>query len=102
MFTYKTTVRLHHTDAAGVLFFAQLFSIAHDCYEELINSCIPIAEIIQSKPFALPIIHAEADYFLPIGVSEKIEIKLQCLKKALKPSLSPMISFLMSLKRLRR
>lgn len=32
MFTYKTQIRLHDTDAAGILFFAQQFEIIHDAY----------------------------------------------------------------------
>ena len=30
------TVKLHDTDAAGILFFASQFKIAHDMYEKLL------------------------------------------------------------------
>ena len=37
MFIYKTQIRLHDTDAAGILFFANQFSIIHDAYELLLE-----------------------------------------------------------------
>ncbi len=77
MFVYSTTVRMHHTDAAGILFFANLFTLAHDCYEEFLGD-LSIAEILQNQSFIIPIVHAEADYKIPIGVSEKIEITVSC------------------------
>ncbi len=38
MFTYKTKISLHDTDAAGIIFFANQFKIVHDAYEDLLES----------------------------------------------------------------
>ena len=37
-FIYKTEIRLHDTDAAGPLFFANQFTIIHDAYEQLLET----------------------------------------------------------------
>ena len=77
---HETTVKLYHTDAAGVIFYANLFVMAHDCYERWIEQYISLSEILQ-KEVQIPIIHAEADYHLPICLSDQITIELTLVKK---------------------
>jgi 1,4-dihydroxy-2-naphthoyl-CoA hydrolase len=81
MYQYQTTIRLHQTDAAGVVFFSNLFVIAHDAYESFLESCLPLNAILSDGEYIIPIVHAEADYFLPLALSEKITIELS-LEKA--------------------
>ena len=78
MFTYQTTVKMHDTDAAGFLFFGDQFKIAHDAYEAFLDSIgYSIKIIITKESFILPIVHAEADYFIPISVGDQISVQLQ-------------------------
>ena len=77
---YETTVRLHQTDAAGVVFYANLFVMAHDCYESWIEQYISLSEILQ-KNILIPIIHTEADYHSPIRLSDQITIELTLAEK---------------------
>lgn len=79
MYTYKTSVRMHQTDAAGVIFFAELFTLAHDCYETFLSQEVTIKEIVNDKPFIIPIVHASADYKQPLGLSENITINMTCV-----------------------
>jgi len=76
----KTNVRMHLTDAAGVVFYANLFVMAHDCYESWLEQYISLSEILQ-KDIQIPIVHAEADYRLPIRLSDPITIELALVKK---------------------
>lgn len=77
MFTYETTVRLHHTDAAGLLFFAEQFSLAHDAYETLMESIgYPFAPLIRTSHFLLPIVHAEGDYLAALSTGDKLTIQV--------------------------
>jgi hypothetical protein len=46
MYTYQTTIRLHHTDAAGVVFFSNLFVIAHDAYESFLESHLTLNTLL--------------------------------------------------------
>jgi 1,4-dihydroxy-2-naphthoyl-CoA hydrolase len=75
MYQYQTTIRLHQTDAAGVVFFSNLFVIAHDAYESFLESCLPLNAILSDGEYIIPIVHAEADYFLPLALSEKITVE---------------------------
>lgn len=78
MFTYQTTVKMHETDASGFLFFAAQFKIAHDAYEAFLNAVgFGIQTIISKSDFLLPIVHAEADYFIPSAVGDRITVQLQ-------------------------
>ena len=76
MYTYQTTIRLHHTDAAGVVFFSHLFVIAHDAYESFLESHMPLSTLLSDEAYIIPIVHAEADYLLPLSLSETISVEL--------------------------
>jgi O-succinylbenzoic acid--CoA ligase len=77
MYTYSTTIRLHDTDAAAVIYFASLFRIMHDSFEDFLDqSGLPIQSIISGKQFAMPIVHAEANYLAPIKLGDQIDIQL--------------------------
>lgn len=76
MYHYQTTIRLHQTDAAGVVFFSNLFVIAHDTYESFLESHLPLNAILSDGEYIIPIVHAEADCLLPLALSEKISVEL--------------------------
>jgi len=77
MYTYQTKIKLHQTDAAGLLFFSHQFEIMHDAYESLLEKIgFGFAELILHKDFFLPIVHAEADYKLPLFVADVIEVQV--------------------------
>jgi 1,4-dihydroxy-2-naphthoyl-CoA hydrolase len=77
MFIYQTKIKLHETDAAGILFFSHQFKIIHDAYEAMLESvAIPFAEIIKQKDFFLPIVHAESDFKIPLFVGDCIEVQV--------------------------
>ena len=80
MYHYQTTIRLHQTDAAGVVFFSNLFVIAHDAYESFLEFHLPLNAILSDGVYIIPIVHAEADYLLPLALSEKIGVEL-CLEQ---------------------
>lgn len=77
MFTYKTQIRLHDTDAAGILFFAHQFEIIHDAYEQLLEKLgFSFPTMLQKRSYFLPIVHAESDYKSPLFVGDKITIRI--------------------------
>ena len=68
---------MHEVDAAGVLFFAQQFRLVHDAFEAFMESKgLSLAKILDSEDFALPIVHAETDYKMPLSLGDRIIIKL--------------------------
>ncbi len=77
MYLYNTTVKLHDTDAAGLLFFANQLRLAHDCYETFLASeSLSFNTILTDRNYLLPIVHAESDYSKPMNVGESLEIRL--------------------------
>jgi 1,4-dihydroxy-2-naphthoyl-CoA hydrolase len=77
----KITVRLHHTDAAGILFFANQFIFIHDAYEELLRQLgFSIAATLRDGSFVVPIVHAESQYLKPLTVGDEITVTVQVAK----------------------
>lgn len=76
MFQTEMTVRLQHTDAAGVMFFVRLFELAHVAYEELLESIgLPIPQDMPGAPYIIPIVHAEADYRTSLRIGDRIVVE---------------------------
>jgi len=77
MYVINSQVRLHDTDAAGILFFGNYFKMAHDVYEEFMKSIgFGLQYIIKETEFLVLISHAEADYKKPLQLEEKLTINL--------------------------
>jgi 1,4-dihydroxy-2-naphthoyl-CoA hydrolase len=73
-YVYQRTIRLQDTDAAGVVYFANLLSICHEAYEaSLIAAGIDLRAFFHSD-LAIPIVHAEIDYFQPLFCGETYQI----------------------------
>lgn len=78
MYTYKTKIRLHDTDAAGIIFFANQFKIIHDAYEDLLEKFgWSFQTMLKKTNYFLPIVHAESDYKTPVLVGDKIVIAIK-------------------------
>jgi 1,4-dihydroxy-2-naphthoyl-CoA hydrolase len=76
-YEYRFQVRLHDTDHAGVVFFARLFTHAHDAYEAFMASIgLGLGTLIEDG-MRLPIVHASADYLQPLRHDEEIAVTLK-------------------------
>jgi 1,4-dihydroxy-2-naphthoyl-CoA hydrolase len=69
-FTYRRTVRFQDTDAAGVVYFANVLSMCHESYEASLAAGGIDLKIFFCGEVALPIIHAEIDYMQPMFCGE--------------------------------
>jgi YbgC/YbaW family acyl-CoA thioester hydrolase len=71
----ETSIKLHETDAAGLLFFGHQFKLAHDAYELLMEKIgFSFARVFDECDFLLPIVHAEADYLAPLYVGDRLTV----------------------------
>ena len=78
-YRYETTVKLYDTDAAGIMFFANYFRAGHDAYQAYLESCgFSFARVLDEGKLLIPIVHAEADYFQPLVVGDRLTIILTC------------------------
>ena len=78
MFIYKTQIFLHHTDAAGRLFFTNQFYFMHEAMEKLLESLgMSLEEILNEKvEVTFPLVHAETDYKAILVSGDRIAIEI--------------------------
>lgn len=76
-FTYLRTVRFQDTDAAGVVYFANVLSMCHESYEaSLMAAGIDLNTFFRAESAAFPIVHAEIDYAQPMFCGEEYMISV--------------------------
>ncbi|MEH2137412.1 acyl-CoA thioesterase [Nostoc sp.] len=76
-FTYNRTVRFQDTDAAGVVYFANVLAICHEAYEESLEaSSINLKDFFTNPSVGFPIVHASVDFLRPMFVGDKLLISL--------------------------
>jgi 1,4-dihydroxy-2-naphthoyl-CoA hydrolase len=76
-FTYNRTVRFQDTDAAGVVYFANILAICHEAYEEsLVVSGINLKDFFTNPSVAFPIVHTSVDFFRPLYCGDNSVIRL--------------------------
>ncbi|QLE40782.1 acyl-CoA thioesterase [Nostoc sp. C052] len=76
-FTYNRTVRFQDTDAAGVVYFANILAICHEAYEESLEaSSINLKDFFTNPSVGFPIVHASVDFLRPMFVGDNLLISL--------------------------
>lgn len=76
-FIYHRTVRFQDTDAAGVVYFANVLSICHEAYEaSLAIFGIELQLFFTNPTIAIPIIHASVDFRRPMYCGDQLQIEL--------------------------
>jgi 1,4-dihydroxy-2-naphthoyl-CoA hydrolase len=76
-FNYDYTIELRDTDAAGVVYFANIISICHIAYEaSLIRSGIDLKYFVTNSEFAIPLFHVSANFLSPLFCGDRIIVQL--------------------------
>jgi 1,4-dihydroxy-2-naphthoyl-CoA hydrolase len=76
-YTYLRPVRFGDTDAAGVVYFANVLSICHEAYEAaLIAAGIEAKTFFRGETLAVPIVHASVDFHRPIQVGDRLTVQV--------------------------
>lgn len=76
-FIYNRTIHFPDTDAAGVVYFANVLSICHEAYEASLEACgINIKVFFGNSSLAFPIVHASVDFFRPMFCGDKLIVSL--------------------------
>ncbi len=82
-FTYPRTVRFGDTDAAGVVYFANVLSMCHEAYEAaLIDAGIDARLFFRGDVLAVPIVHGEVDFHQPMCCGDRLMIRVMPLATA--------------------
>lgn len=76
-FTHNRIVRFQDTDAAGVVYFANVLSMCHEAYEaSLAASGINLKSFFNNPTVAIPIVHASVDFWRPMFCGDELLIHL--------------------------
>lgn len=81
MAAHRHRVQLQEVDAAGVVFYATYFVYAHQAYERaLLAAGFDLAALLAAGRFALPMVHAEADYRHPLRYGDSVDVAIACTR----------------------
>lgn len=77
-FVYSRVIRFHETDAAGVVYFANLLTLCHEAYEAaLAEMGVDLQRYFsRSGDQAVPVVHTSANFYRPLVCGEAIAISL--------------------------
>ena len=76
-FELTRTIRFQDTDAAGVVYFAQLLSICHEAYEASLQATgVELRNFFSQGAIAVPITHTTADFHRPLRCGDVVTITL--------------------------
>jgi len=77
-YEFRYTIGLHDTDAAGVLFSANLITICHLAYESMMAEAgFSMGSILAHGRFGLPLAHVEGDFQKRLTASDDVVIRLR-------------------------
>lgn len=76
-FSYHRTIHFRDTDAAGVVYFANLLAICHEAYEaSLTQAGVDLGKFFYPTEMAVPITYTQAEFFKPLRCGDQIEVSL--------------------------
>ena len=71
------TVRLGHTDAAGVMFFPAAFEVEQEFFERWLEAGgMSVRGMLEGALAPTPVVHCEADYRRPVRVGDRLAVRL--------------------------
>ena len=75
----QLTIRLHHTDAAQLIFFPRLFELVQEVLEDvMIERGASIGQRLEGDGPIMPIAHCEADYKRPLRLGDRVTVEMSC------------------------
>ena len=81
-FVYSLSVRLHHTDAAGVIFCSRLLELAHEAYEAWLEQVgLGLDRLLEQGRLRLPVVALEAEFAQPIRVGDRLQVELVVMRR---------------------
>jgi 1,4-dihydroxy-2-naphthoyl-CoA hydrolase len=77
-YVHYRTVRFQDTDAAGVVYFANVLNFCHEAYEASLQAAgINLRHFFQGGVVAVPIVEAQVKFAQPFYCGDRVRIELQ-------------------------
>ena len=74
-FVARVPIRFNQADPGGILFFAKVYEIAHDVYEDFVRSLgFEWKAWFQNESWAVPIRHSTCEYYAPIWAGMAVDV----------------------------
>ena len=78
MHRFETPIRLGLTDAAGVVYFARVFDLAHVAYEDFLDAIgHPLPPELRFDAAGMPVVEARARYTAPLRLGDRAVIAVR-------------------------
>jgi 1,4-dihydroxy-2-naphthoyl-CoA hydrolase len=76
-FNYQRIIRFGDTDAAGVVYFANVASLCHEAYEAALSDAgVDLRSFFRGDKLAVPIVHASVDFHRPMYCGDRLTIQV--------------------------
>ena len=76
-FNQQISIQFHLADPGGIMYFAHIFSLAHDCYEQFVQVAgYSWNQYFLSSKHMFPIRHAECDYQKPFLAGQVYDVSV--------------------------
>jgi YbgC/YbaW family acyl-CoA thioester hydrolase len=76
-YLYRRIVRFQDTDAAGVVYFANILAMCHEAYEASLTTAeINLKHFFSHSDYAIPVVHATVDFRFPLFCGDEVLIEL--------------------------
>jgi 1,4-dihydroxy-2-naphthoyl-CoA hydrolase len=80
-FEHQTTVLFSQVDSVGIVFFARAFEYCHETLEAMLAAGgMPLHSILDGGDWAMPLVHAEADYKRPMRLGDRLTVRVDIEK----------------------
>lgn len=76
MFRTEVKINFFDCDPAGIMFFGNIFKVAHSAYEELLQKENLKRDYFMDSEYAIPLVHSEADFIKSIFPGENVTVQL--------------------------
>ena len=76
-FTHTFTLRFHEADPAGIMFFGNVYKLAHNAYEEfLVHLGFELKHWFHNPDWGVPVRQSSCEYFAPLVASRTFGIRV--------------------------
>lgn len=77
VFVHQRIVHFQETDAAGVVYFANVLTFCHEAYEaSLAATGIDLKTFFGGSDLAVPVVHASVDFWQPMYCGDRVSLHL--------------------------
>ena len=77
MYAQTYRIRMHDTDAAGIIFFTSQLRMAHEAFESFLDEVgLGLGTLLAARDYRIPIVRAESDYRAPVRLGDTLTVQI--------------------------